>query len=85
LAEKISRYYNYLESRLYSIIQIMKSCFGSAALLAAVSLLHGANAVEHPLLQSTDDFSETWKDRPARNDMITLQKELQYTTFIDHG
>ena len=64
----------------------MKSCFGSAALLAALSLLNGeVNAIEHPLLTSTDDFKETWKDRPVKNDMITLQKELQYTKFIDHS
>ena len=50
----------------------MKSCFGSAAsLLAALSLLNGGQAIEHPLLTSTDDFRETWKERPIKNDMIT--------------
>ena len=68
----------------------MKSCFGSAAsLLAALSLLNGGvgvvNAIEHPLLTSTDDFRETWKERPVKKDMISLQKELRYTKFIDHS
>jgi len=63
----------------------MKSSFGSAALLAALSLLNGSgvDAIEHPLLTSTADFRETWKDRPVKDDMISLQKELLYTKFID--
>jgi len=63
----------------------MKSCFGSAALLAALNLLNGVDAVEHPLLTSTADFKETWFERSEKNDMISKTKELRYTKFIDHS
>ena len=49
----------------------MKSCFNSAAILLA--MMSGmTEAVEHPLLQSTDDFRETWKERPVKSDMISM-------------
>lgn len=64
----------------------MKSCLGSAAaLLATMGMLNLVGAVEHPLLTSTDDFRESWKERPAKNDMASLQKELRYTKFLDHA
>lgn len=63
----------------------MKSTFGSASLIAAVSMLNSVYAIEHPLLTSTHDFEETWIEKPAKDDMITKQKELLYKKFIDHS
>lgn len=63
----------------------MKSCLGSAALLAALSLINGVDAIEHSVLTSTADFKETWKDRPVKDDMISLQKELRYTKFVNEN
>lgn len=64
----------------------MKSFFSTT--LAALCLLNNSEvvkAIEHPLLASTDDYQETWKERPVKNDMISMQKELHYTKFIDHS
>ena len=48
----------------------MKSTFGSASLITAISMLNSVYAIEHPLLASTHDFEETWTERPAKDDMI---------------
>ena len=63
----------------------MKSTFGSAVLLAAVSMFSSVYAVEHPLLTSTHDFEETWIEKPQKGDMIAQVKELSYTKFFDHS
>ena len=64
----------------------MKSFLGSAAaVLAAFSTVDQAAAVEHPVLASTDDFVETWTDRPVKKDMITKEKERRESIVIDHS
>lgn len=61
----------------------MKSCLGAAAVLAAVSMIHGVEAVEHPLLASTEDFRETWFHRPAKDDMISELTEMRRTKSFE--
>ena len=53
--------------------------------MAAVSMMEGVVAVEHPVLSSTADFKETWNNEPKKDDLITLEKELRYTKFFDHS
>jgi len=47
-----------------------------AVMLAAVNLLSGSQAVEHPLLTSTHDFQENWTDKPVAEDMLSELKDL---------
>lgn len=54
-------------------------------MLAAVGVMEGALAVEHSVLASTADFKETWIEKPAKEDFITMEKELRYTRFFDHS
>ena len=60
---------------------MMKSTFGTAALLAIVSFFDSVVALEHPLLASTADYQETWTDKPK--DMITETKERRQTKYVD--
>ena len=53
----------------------MKSLFGSAALFAVVSMLGGVDAIEHPMLTSTHDFRETWKEQPENDPLFLKKKE----------
>ena len=64
----------------------MKSYLGSAAaMLAAISTIDQASALEHPLQASTDDFVETWTDKPKRKDMIAQEQERRESIVIDHS
>ena len=54
-----------------------------AALVASINLLSVSEAVEHPLLTSTRDFQETWKERTESQDLLTELKDMQYTKKID--
>ena len=65
----------------------MKSYLGSAAaiMVATFSMVEKVDALEHPMLASTEDFVETWTDRPRKTDMITKEKERRESIMIDHG
>ena len=63
----------------------MKANVGRTALVAAMIGLEGSLAIEHPLLASTDDFKETWIDKPARTDMLSELNEMRYTKFGDQN
>jgi hypothetical protein len=55
-----------------------------AALIASTNLLSlVTEAVEHPLLTSTSDFQETWKEKTQRDDLLSELKDLEYTKHFD--
>lgn len=64
---------------------LIKSCLGSAAVLAIANLIPSAIALEHVRLRSSADFEETWHERPVKDDMISEMNELKYKKLIDHG
>jgi len=61
----------------------MKTTMGRAALAATFSTMQGVLALEHPLLASTHDFQETWKERTSHDDMISQHKEQRFVKKID--